>query len=83
MSANDHQVGGKHYTLHQTQHWDWAQHLPYLEGNATKYIGRHTRKNGVEDIEKALHYLQKIVERDYPEYEFNWELYNTGEVHSE
>ena len=73
--ANDKQVGGNHYRL-PTQHWDWAQHLPYLEGNATKYIGRHgsSKGKGVEDLRKALHYIQNIVERDYPDYQLDWVL---------
>lgn len=65
MSANDRQVGGNHYQTGGAQHWDWAQHLLYLEGCATKYIARHRDKNGAQDIEKALHFIAKIVERDY------------------
>ena len=64
MAANDKQVGGDHY-MTPVQHWDWAQYLPYLEGCATKYIGRHAEKNGRQDLEKALHFISKIIERDY------------------
>jgi len=78
MAANDHQEGGDHYAiLGQVQHWDWAKNIPYLEGNATKYIGRHWKKGGVEDIRKALHYIQKIVETHYPEYHFAYALDTT------
>lgn len=65
MTANDIQVGGDHYKKGAVQHWDWAQNLPYLEGNATKYIGRHMDKNGLADLEKAMHYIQKIAEEQY------------------
>lgn len=74
MSANDVQVGGGHYMNGKVQHWDWAQHIGYLEGNATKYIARHKDKHGLQDIEKALHYIQKIVERDYPDYTLDWNI---------
>ena len=67
MGSNDKQIGGKHYKpkLNNVQHWDWACNLGYLEGNATKYIGRHDQKNGIVDIEKALHLIEKILEVHY------------------
>jgi hypothetical protein len=64
VAANDKQVGGEHYQDTPVQHWDWAQYLPYLEGCATKYIARHKDKNKLQDIEKALHFIAKILERD-------------------
>ena len=39
--------------------------LLFAEGNAIKYICRHSTKGGVEDIDKAIHYLEMIKERDY------------------
>ena len=39
--------------------------LPFAEGNAIKYICRHSAKNGKEDLEKAKHYIDMIIERDY------------------
>lgn len=80
MGANDKQVGGDHYGHRKTQHWDWAQHIPYLEGCATKYLGRHGSKNGLEDVKKALHFVEKIVERDYPEVLFNWDVLPSTEA---
>ena len=64
--ANDRQVDGTHYQKGDVQHWDWAKNLPYLEGCATKYIGRHQDKNGLKDIAKGLHFVEKIVEEHYP-----------------
>lgn len=66
MGADVKQVGGSHYrTDNGVQHWDWAENLGYLEGCATKYIGRHTEKEGLVAIKKALTYIQKIVWRHY------------------
>ena len=63
-SANQKQVGGTHYAG-TTQHWDMvlsALDNRYLEGNATKYLARWRKKNGVQDLEKAEHYLEKLIE---------------------
>lgn len=56
------QVGGDHYKADYA-HWDWAAEtgLGYLEGNATKYLGRHRKKGGQQDLEKALSYVQKLL----------------------
>lgn len=34
----------------------------YLAGNVVKYIARYRDKNGVEDLKKARHYLDKLIE---------------------
>lgn len=61
---NERQIGGDHYATKQgPQHWDYAIQVldnRYLEGNITKYVARHRRKNGRQDLEKALHYLDKL-----------------------
>lgn len=63
-SANDTQVGGTHYKKYGIQPWDfvYANGLGYFEGSAIKYISRWKDKGGVADIEKAIHFLQKLVE---------------------
>jgi len=63
MPANDNQVGGDHYKG-EIQHWDWAvsENLGYLEGCITKYVARWRKKNGLQDLEKAQHYLTKLIE---------------------
>ena len=63
MSANETQVGGAHYQL-PIQPWDFiiANGLGFLEGNAIKYITRWRQKGGVEDLRKARHYLDKLIE---------------------
>ena len=63
----DNQVGGKHYKQMKIQPAEFINEnkLLFAEGNAIKYICRHSHKNGVEDIDKAIHYLEMIKERDY------------------
>ena len=39
--------------------------LLFAEGNAIKYIYRHQSKGKADDIHKAIHYLEMILERDY------------------
>lgn len=62
--ANSKQVAGDHYKSQEIQPWDFviSNKLGFLEGNAIKYIARHTKKNGAEDIKKAIHYLEKLLE---------------------
>ena len=61
------QVGGKHYCLMKIQPAEFINEnkLLFAEGNAIKYICRHKNKGKAKDIEKAIHYLQMILERDY------------------
>lgn len=65
-SANDRQVGGDHYQKKEYQHWDWVCdiNLHYLLACATKYVARWRDKNGIQDLEKARHYLGKAAEQD-------------------
>jgi hypothetical protein len=62
--ANTHQVGGSHYNK-EYQHWDFVcdVKLHYLLACATKYVSRWRKKNGVEDLEKAIHYIEKAREK--------------------
>jgi hypothetical protein len=68
-SALDMQVGGQHYKdcAIQPVEYIMANDLGFCEGNAIKYITRHHVKHGKQDIEKAIHYLQMILEREYKE----------------
>jgi len=61
--ANDRQVGGNHYAS-PIQHWDYviANDLDYFQGAITKYVTRWKDKNGVEDLLKARHFLDKYIE---------------------
>jgi hypothetical protein len=63
-TANERQVGGAHYKGSDYQHWDWVCDikLHYLPACASKYVSRHRGKNGKEDLEKAIHYIDKAEE---------------------
>lgn len=69
MSANDRQVAGDHYKNTQHQHWDvvYDRGWCYLVGAATKYLWRLGRKGDeakkLEDVQKAIHYLEKKAEQ--------------------
>jgi hypothetical protein len=39
--------------------------IPFIEGNIIKYILRHKKKNGLEDLKKAKHYLEILIEKEY------------------
>lgn len=62
--ANEQQVGGAHYAIKAIQPWDFilANNIGYMEGNIIKYLSRWKDKGGVEDLKKAQHYLQKLIE---------------------
>jgi hypothetical protein len=63
-TANDRQVGGGHYKVLSIQPWDFiaANKLGYFEGNVVKYVSRHQDKGGLQDLHKARHYLDKLIE---------------------
>lgn len=63
------QVGGDHYKDLPIQPVEFCQRnkLGYCEANAVKYICRHGKKGGRTDIEKAIHYLEMLLEMEYPE----------------
>ena len=63
-SANTVQVSGTHYKDKAIQPWDYivANNLGYLEGNVEKYVSRWKDKNGLDDLLKARHYIEKLIE---------------------
>jgi hypothetical protein len=67
--AREHQCGGTHYTDKQIQPWDamecWMteeQFKGFILGNVIKYMARFQDKGGTGDLEKAKHYLDKLIE---------------------
>ena len=62
--ANDIQIGGTHYKEQTLQPWDAiaAWDCGFLDGNVIKYVVRYRSKGGVEDLKKARHYLDKLIE---------------------
>ena len=69
MSAYKKQIGGDHYSRFKVQPSKFINdnNLQFAEGNAIKYICRHAHKGGKEDLKKAIHYIEMIIERDYQE----------------
>ena len=66
IKAKDKQVAGTHYQKSAMQPWDiiseWE--LDFWEGNVLKYLLRWKYKDGVQDLKKALHYLEYLIERE-------------------
>ena len=83
------QIGGTHYRKMKIQPSKFVieNKLLFPEGNVIKYICRHPYKGGKEDLEKAKHFIDMIIERDYSPQE-SWidgynkwkELKDTGVV---
>jgi hypothetical protein len=69
MEANDEQIGGRHYVTKSVQPWEamesWMSEEAFkgfIWGNVIKYIARWEDKGGKQDLEKARHYLDKLLE---------------------
>lgn len=62
--ASEKQVGGSHYKSNGVQHWTYCieVNVPNLEYAATKYISRWRKKNGVQDLQKAQHYIERRIQ---------------------
>ena len=67
MSVWKKQVGGKHYIKYKIQPSQFVTEnkLLYPEGSVIKYILRHQDKGGKQDLLKAIHFIEMIIERDY------------------
>ena len=67
MSTYDKQIGGTHYKKMKIQPSKFVieNKLLFPEGSVIKYICRHPYKGGKEDLEKAKHFIDMIIERDY------------------
>ena len=65
----DKQIGGSHYQQFKIQPSKFVieNELLYPEGCIIKYILRHRLKGKRQDLEKAIHYCQMAIDRDYPE----------------
>ena len=64
MSANDRQVGGDHYKGTKVQHWDFVHmhNMDYFQAMIFRYILRWKDKDGLKDLHKAQHFLEKYIE---------------------
>jgi hypothetical protein len=73
MSALDTQVSGQHYKNYIIQPVEFIvkNNIAFLEANVIKYVCRHRNKNGIEDLNKAIHYLELAKELYYGDYDRN------------
>jgi len=62
--ASEKQIGGEHYKTLPIQPGEFIRKngIGWYEGNAIKYVCRYKQKNGKEDILKAIHYLELLLE---------------------
>ncbi len=74
------QIGGSHYQnmVMQPSEFINKNKLPFAEGSAIKYICRHAAKGKEQDIHKAIHYLEMILDRDYQENQSEVESWKEG-----
>lgn len=68
MTASSTQIGGTHYKDMPIQPALFIHRngIGFLAGNVIKYVCRYRSKNGKQDLEKAIHYLQLLIESEYP-----------------
>ena len=66
MLASKEQVGGSHYVSMAVQPIDYilANNLGFVEGCVIKYVSRWKSKGGVEDLKKARHFLDLLIEHE-------------------
>lgn len=69
LMAKETQIGGNHYKALRIQPYEYimANNIPYLEANVIKYVTRHRLKGKQEDIKKAIHNLELLLE-DYDKF---------------
>ena len=69
MNPYDKQIGGTHYQKFKIQPSKFVieNELLYPEGCVIKYILRQKLKGKRQDLEKAIHFIEMIIERDYGE----------------
>ena len=62
--ALDKQIGGDHYKgfAIQPAEFCYKNNIPYLEATAIKYLCRWRDKGGIQDLEKAKHFIQLLIE---------------------
>ena len=66
-SALNVQHGGAHYKdmVIEPAEYIMLNGIPWAEGSAIKYLSRHRKKAGAEDVKKAIHFCQMVMEREY------------------
>lgn len=79
MSSLYVQVGGEHYKKYKIQPVEYAMAngLNYCQANAVKYVTRYKDKGGIEDLKKAIHNIEILIELETNEGKLNDEARNT------
>jgi len=56
----DKQIGGSHYKDFYSQPYEFISknELSFFQGNVIKYVCRYKNKNGIQDLEKIIHYCE-------------------------
>ena len=64
MKSYKKQVGGSHYKKYKIQPVEFIikNNIGFVEGNIIKYILRFKEKGGVQDLEKAKHYIELLID---------------------
>ncbi len=64
MKSFKKQVGGSHYKKYKIQPVEFIikNNIGFVEGNIIKYILRFKEKGGVQDLEKAKHYIELLID---------------------
>lgn len=72
-TALNNQVGGNHYKKFIIQPVEFCYHnnIPYLEATAIKYLCRWRDKGGLQDLEKAKHFIDLLIDFETEKLEFN------------
>ncbi len=67
-SAFEKQVGGDHYKGMAIQPVEFAHRngLGFIQGCVLKYLCRYRDRGGKQDLEKAIHFLELLIEMEYP-----------------
>lgn len=63
------QVAGDYYKDLPIQPVEYIHknNIPFIEGCVVKYVTRHRAKGGADDIRKAIHFLEMLLELEYPD----------------
>ena len=64
MKSLEIQEGGSHYKgfVIQPAEYSIKNQLGFAEGNVVKYVTRYSLKGGLEDLKKARHYIDMLIE---------------------
>ena len=65
MINKNKEIGGTHYSDMPIEPIELIEvfNLDFIQGCIVKYISRYNKKNGIEDLEKALHYCKIGIKR--------------------